>query len=101
MSLINSDLDLDLLARGRTALQVDGGISAPKLKGGDDSGMGMIMIAVAMGCLAALVLLYIVRQHTTLPEYVAKMMMQKKATSLAKKEPPPAENSPRPGRPAR
>ena len=53
------------------------------LRGGNsddyDSGDGGLMklIAVAMGCVAALVLLYIVRQHTDLPEKLA-MYMEKK-----------------------
>ena len=88
-AILSRAAELDVLARGQAALQFDGSPTAtptPKLKGGsDDSNMGMIMIAVAMGCLAALVLLYIVRQHTTLPESVAKML-QKKPTSLSKKE---------------
>jgi hypothetical protein len=93
-SLIDSDLDLDLLARDTISGEFgDFGLSPTptpvgkvKLRGGDDSSMGMIMISVVLGAVAAIILLYVVRQHTTLPEQLAALMTRK-PTSL-KKTPP-------------
>jgi len=77
MADLTSDLDLEMLARG-TNEKLYSNMSSKKLIGGDDeNSMGMIMLAVVMGCIAAIILLYIVRQHTTLPESVAELMDKK------------------------
>ena len=77
MADLTSDLDLEMLARG-TNEKLYSNISSKKLIGGDDeNSMGMIMLAVVMGCIAAIILLYIVRQHTTLPESIAELMDKK------------------------
>ena len=96
MSDINSSgMDLELLARGNNMFvdsevpvfhngSLQGGVSGDN-DGGDAS--MMILIAVVMGCVAALVLLYIVRQHNELPEQLAAYMEKKVPTGLMKAPP--------------
>ena len=87
MADLNTDLDLELLAKGNNLFfGNDNNFENDSLIGGftddEDSGMGMIVIAVLMGCIAAIVLLYIVRQNTTLPETIANFLDKKVPTML-------------------
>jgi len=87
MGDLNTDLDLELLAKGNNLFfGNDNNFENDSLIGGftddEDSGMGMIVIAVVMGCIAAIVLLYIVRQNTTLPETIANFLDKKVPTML-------------------
>lgn len=103
MSDLVSDLDLELLVRGglsgggasirQSQSQPSSlshpfrggakGAKGPRLSGGFDDAAGGVVVAVAMGCVAAVVLLYIVRQHTTLPEYVAAAMEKKPGETVS------------------
>lgn len=73
-----SEMDLDAITR-------DLKFSGNSLRGGDmsadDGNVGFILVAVAMGCIAALVFLYMIKQYTTIPETICKLFSSPKEKS--------------------